>query len=88
MNKNYKYADKNKKNIKFAKKINISEEINNKTNKETSSFLKTIQSTELDISQLNDTNDNKNIKYKQIEEIMSNYLDLKKKINLLWNKID
>jgi hypothetical protein len=50
---------------------------------ETTSFLKTIQSSELDVNLLNN-----NIKEKEIEEIVSKYLNLKKKFILLWNKIN
>lgn len=58
---------------------------NDKTIIETTSFLKTVQSSELDN---NSSNNNIKEKEKEIEEIVSKYLDLKKKINLLWNKID
>lgn len=62
---------------------NKSKTTNNNTTFETTSFLKTIESSELDINLFND-----NIKEKEIEEIVSRYLNLKKKFNLLWNKID
>lgn len=57
--------------------------INDNISFETTSFLKTVQSSELDINLLNE-----NIKEKEIEEIVSKYLNLKKKFNLLWNKLD
>jgi hypothetical protein len=56
---------------------------NQNKNIETTSFLKTVESSEIDITSLNN-----NINDKQVEEIVSKYLDLKKKINLLWNKIN
>lgn len=49
---------------------------------ETTSFLRTFESSELDI------NSNNNNQDKEIEEIVSKYLNLKKKFNTLWNKID
>ena len=52
-------------------------------NMETTSFLKTVEISELNINSM--TN---NIKDKQVEEIITKYFDLKKKINLLWNKIN
>ena len=64
--------------------IDIGKTIGNvNKNIETTSFLKTIESSEIDNISL--TN---NIQDKQVDEIVSKYLDLKKKINLLWNKID
>lgn len=65
-------GDKNKKNTNKNNDITV----------ETTSFLKTIQSSELDINLSNG-----GIKEKEIEEIVSKYLNLKKKFNLLWNKI-
>lgn len=50
---------------------------------ETSSFLKTVESSEIDNISISN-----NLKDKQVDEIVSKYLDLKKKINLFWNKID
>ena len=56
---------------------------NQNKNIETTSFLRTVESSEIDITSLNN-----NINDKQVEEIVSKYLDLKKQINLLWNKIN
>lgn len=64
---------KNKKNIHDKNKKNI----------DTTSFLKTVEISEFDINSLNN-----DIKDKDVEEIVFKYLNLKKKINLLWNKIN
>jgi hypothetical protein len=56
---------------------------NVKANIETTSFLKTIES-----SQINDTTLIDDLKDKQVDEIVNKYLDLKKKINLFWNKVN
>jgi hypothetical protein len=69
--------------MKTNKNINNKYKNNNNNTFETTSFLKTVQTSELDINSVNN-----NIKQKEIEEIVSKYLDLKKKINLLLNKID
>jgi hypothetical protein len=55
---------------------------NSKSNMETTSFLKTIESTSV-----NKTSSTNNIQDKEIDEIICKYLDLKKTINLFWNKI-
>ena len=62
--------------------MNKKKNMNDNITFETTSFLKTVQSSELNIN-----SSNNNIKEKEIEEIVSKYLNLKKKFNLLWNKI-
>lgn len=62
-------------------KMNINS--NTKSNLETTSFLKTIESSQIDDTSLID-----GFKDKQVDEIVSKYLDLKKKINLFWNKVN
>jgi len=73
-----------KKNIGL-NNTNTNSNTNTNTNKkiETSSFLKTVESSEIDNISISN-----NLKDKQVDEIVSKYLDLKKKINLFWNKID
>jgi hypothetical protein len=61
--------------------INMNNNINN--NIETTSFLRTIESSEIYISSLIE-----GIQDKQVDEIVSKYLDLKKQINLFWNKVN
>ena len=67
--------------------INTSKNNSNKNNMnknvETTSFLRTIESSQIDITSLIS-----GVQNKQVDEIVSKYLDLKKQINLFWNKVN
>jgi hypothetical protein len=75
-----------KKGIKVDKNV-ISKNVINKNdinkNIETTSFLRSVESSEIDVTSLIG-----DIKDKQFDEIVSKYLDIKKQINLFWNKIN
>ena len=63
-------------------------EITNTTNIITTSFLKTEPETSNLSQDLSQKSQTQNIKQKELDEIMLRYLNLKTKLNNLWNKLD
>jgi len=66
------------------KYTNTNPNTNQNTNQNTTSFLKTVRTSDIDQLSLTQTK----FEQKDVEEIIIKYLNLKKKINLFWNKID
>ena len=59
-----------------------SKNINQDNSINTTSFLKTVENTDINLTS------QKEFQQKDIDEIIIKYLNLKKKLNLLWNNID